>query len=195
MKVINLYGAPGAGKSTTAAGLFYMMKTEGYQVELVHEFAKVLTWGKRFTELSDQHYVFGHQKHPLHVLDGQVDYVIMDSPILLSIVYDNLRRPDTYNKPIHAGDSIMVSTIFAQSVLECYDSYHNIDIFVNRVKDYNPNGRNQTEKESDALVPLIREVLNVANDGNYKHVDGDIKAPEKILDLIRLESYFSQGCQ
>ena len=39
LKVINLYGGPGTGKSTTAAALFALIKREGYNVELVTEFA------------------------------------------------------------------------------------------------------------------------------------------------------------
>ena len=31
-KIINIYGAPGVGKSTTAAGLFYEMKKKGLKV-------------------------------------------------------------------------------------------------------------------------------------------------------------------
>lgn len=38
--VINIFGAPGAGKSTTAAALFALMKLEGYKVELATEHAK-----------------------------------------------------------------------------------------------------------------------------------------------------------
>jgi dephospho-CoA kinase len=34
MRVINLAAGPGAGKSTTAAGLFNIMKLKGLKVEL-----------------------------------------------------------------------------------------------------------------------------------------------------------------
>ena len=43
-RVINLLGAPGAGKSTAAAGLFYRMKKEFLSVELVTEYAKDLIY-------------------------------------------------------------------------------------------------------------------------------------------------------
>ena len=36
-KVINLFGGPGAGKSTIASGLFYHMKIAGYNVEMTGE--------------------------------------------------------------------------------------------------------------------------------------------------------------
>jgi hypothetical protein len=40
LKVINLYSGLGSWKSTTAAGLFHLMKQDLYSVELVTEFAK-----------------------------------------------------------------------------------------------------------------------------------------------------------
>lgn len=40
LKVISLWAGPGAGKSTTAAALFNLMKRERFEVELVTEVAK-----------------------------------------------------------------------------------------------------------------------------------------------------------
>ena len=39
-KIINLYGAPGSGKSTIASGLFFHMKMAGLNVELASEYIK-----------------------------------------------------------------------------------------------------------------------------------------------------------
>lgn len=47
MKVINLFGGPGIGKSTLAAGLFEHMKIAGFNVELVNEYAKDMVWEQR----------------------------------------------------------------------------------------------------------------------------------------------------
>ena len=49
--VINLYGGPGCGKSTVSSGLFYKMKSEGYCVEYVSEYAKDLTYEERYNIL------------------------------------------------------------------------------------------------------------------------------------------------
>jgi len=40
MIVVNLFGAPGAGKSTGAAYIFAMLKLMDLNVELITEFAK-----------------------------------------------------------------------------------------------------------------------------------------------------------
>ena len=85
-KVINFYGGPSAGKSTMAAQLFGIMKANRFNVEYVPEFAKDLTW-KQSKCLDDQLYVFAVQHHALYTLLGQVDYIITDSPLLLSLHY------------------------------------------------------------------------------------------------------------
>jgi hypothetical protein len=38
--VVNLFGGPGTGKSTTASGVFYHLKRDNRNVELVQEYAK-----------------------------------------------------------------------------------------------------------------------------------------------------------
>lgn len=42
--VVNLFGAPGAGKSTGAAYIFALLKMAGVEAELVTEFAKDKVW-------------------------------------------------------------------------------------------------------------------------------------------------------
>jgi ABC-type oligopeptide transport system ATPase subunit len=88
MKVINLYGGPGSGKSTTAAGLFSLMKIEGQRVELVTEFARDEINSGNAHRLQNQDWIFAHQHHRIERLkDNGLDYVITDSPLLLMLVY------------------------------------------------------------------------------------------------------------
>ena len=44
MLVVNLFGTPGAGKSTGAAYIFSNLKMRGINAELVTEFAKDMVW-------------------------------------------------------------------------------------------------------------------------------------------------------
>ena len=87
LKVISLFAGPGAGKSTTAAALFARMKRERFDVELVTEYAKDLTWEKSFGKLSNQLHVLAEQNYRLARLEGQAEYAVTDSPIALSLIY------------------------------------------------------------------------------------------------------------
>lgn len=154
MKVINIFGSPGAGKSTTAAGLFHFMKKNNFNVELVTEFAKELTWSKRGKCLKDQFYVSAKQNHRLERLKNQVDFVITDSPLFLGIIY--------------ASENYY--SLFEPLLLQIFNSYNNLNIFLKRIKLYNPIGRNQTESESNALSDLIEFRLKQYNI-EYKKMD------------------------
>lgn len=56
--VINLWGGPGCGKSTTMARIFSELKVKGYNVEMVSEFAKDLVYEKRDETMKDELYIF-----------------------------------------------------------------------------------------------------------------------------------------
>jgi hypothetical protein len=143
-KVINLWAGPGAGKSTLAAGLFFMMKTKGYKVELVTEFAKELVYAERWTALNDQEYVTNFQNERLERLVGKVDYIITDSPLPLAEIY--VTGEDTYRKHCteHAWD--------------LFSRYDNVNIFVNRVKPYAEYGRTQNEADARIIDEKLRDL-------------------------------------
>lgn len=60
LEVISLWAGPGAGKSTTVAALFNLMKRERYSVELVTEVAKDCTY-EHSVRLGDQLSVLAEQ--------------------------------------------------------------------------------------------------------------------------------------
>lgn len=164
LKVINLFGAPGSGKSTAAAGLFFLMKKE-CNVELVTEFAKDLTWEKRQDLLLEQDFIFAEQHRRLRRLVGKVDYVITDSPLLNSVIY----QPKTYPKT------------FTPFVEEVFNSYTNFNFLIERAsKSYQGVGRNQTKEEADALFLKFSLYLK-SSCVKLKKLKGDDQAPNKIL--------------
>lgn len=85
--IVNLFGAPSSGKSTTRAGIFHELKLLQVNCEEVYEYAKNLTWEQRFRTLECQPYVFGKQLYRIETLMDQVDVIITDSPVLLSAFY------------------------------------------------------------------------------------------------------------
>ena len=64
MLVVNLFGAPGAGKSTGAAYIFSKLKMAGINAELVTEFAKDKVWEESKAVFQNQAYIFGRQLFP-----------------------------------------------------------------------------------------------------------------------------------
>lgn len=144
--VVNLFGGPGAGKSTGAAYIFSELKQLGINAELVTEFAKDKTWEGNMTALSCQEYVFGKQSYRLARCREDVDVIVTDSPLPLSIIYNN---------------SAVLGDAFNEVVLNVFDTYENINFFIIRDKPYNPKGRNQTEEESDALSKTIMKTLDM----------------------------------
>ena len=87
--VINLIAGPGTGKSTTMAGIYYELSRRGLLAEMASEFAKDKVWEDSTKTLDDQLYIFGKQHHKIWRVYGKVDWVITDSPLLLSIYYNN----------------------------------------------------------------------------------------------------------
>lgn len=167
MKIINLAAGPGAGKSTNAAGLFYIMKSANYKVELVNEYAKEMTYENRENILGDQLYILAKQNRKLERLKGQVDYVITDSPLFLSLAYVK----DCYHKS------------FCPLVIELFNSYNNINFFINRKKQYQKYGRTQTLGEAIDKDYSVKELMNKYNISHIE-IDGNEHAPQIMLTHI-----------
>ena len=166
--IINLAGAPGAGKSTGAAYIFYKLKAAGINAELITEFAKDKTWEHNNVALSNQIYILGKQYYRIARCADQVDVVVTDSPILLSILY---------------GEHCFYSSELNMLVKKLWQENNNLLYFINRVKKYNPAGRNQTAEESDALSTQLKSLLS-ENGFFYKEYPGSIEGYDKIVDDI-----------
>lgn len=59
MIIVNLFGVPGAGKSTGAAYIFSKLKMRGIEAELITEFAKDKVWKNSEKAFQNQAYIFG----------------------------------------------------------------------------------------------------------------------------------------
>lgn len=111
INAINIFGAPGCGKSTTVAGLFYRMKCDGMSVELVSEYAKGCVFENRMYLIKeDQLYIFTKQHRALFRIKDTYDYAIMDSPIVLSSIY-------------RSYDSFYEKEMFDNLVFSTFDNY------------------------------------------------------------------------
>ena len=85
--LINLLGAPSVGKSTTAGKLFAELKGMELNAELVQEYVKGWAWDGRTISPYDQFYFFGKETHNQSHLFNKVDFIISDSPAVLTAFY------------------------------------------------------------------------------------------------------------
>jgi len=154
--IVNLFGGPGSGKSTGAAYIFSELKMRGINVELVTEFAKDKVWENNHEVFKDQLYIFGKQHFKINRVLDKVDVIITDSPLLLSAVYNS--------DPV-LGDK------FNSLVNDVFKSFNNLNFLINRVKKYNPNGRHQSEEESNIKHLEIIKMLT-DYEVKYKRYNG-----------------------
>lgn len=150
MKIVNLFGGPGVGKSTLAAGLFFNMKQQGLQCELVTEYAKDVTWEGRDKLLSDQLYLFAKQNRRLvRLLDHPIEYAITDSPVLLCAAYAKL------NGVVDKQSNLV------PLILEVFASYDNINIVLQRDPTfYSQTGRSQTLDQAHEIDNVVVTMLD-----------------------------------
>lgn len=134
--VVNLMGAPGAGKSILSYDLCSLLRKQYHRAELVTEAAKDHIYdGKRSEEL-DPLEVLAEQNRRVKRLVGKTDLIVTDSPLYLSAFYANKFG---YNKS------------FEQYVIDLANSYPSINFFVKRNHTYDPAGRSQNEEESNEI--------------------------------------------
>lgn len=152
--VINLVGGPGAGKSTMASLLFAKMKMAGISCEYVTEYAKDMVWENRYNILNDQLYILSKQYRKLKRINGEVDVIITDSPIVNNIYY-NSKITDTRDK---ISDKIINDLVF--ELCAQFDNYYYL---IERNHSYETKGRYQTEEESNSVSNEIKLMLDNLN--------------------------------
>lgn len=166
--LINVCGAPGAGKSTLSAYVFAKLKMMGINCELVTEFAKDKVWEKNNEALSNQIYIFANQYYRITRCAGKVDVIITDSPLFLCLFYN--KDPDI-DEPLKE----LVTKIVAK--------YDNLNYFLRRVKKYNPIGRLQTEAESNEYGIHIKDMMK-SFDIKFREIDGDLMSADMIVQDV-----------
>lgn len=172
-KVINFFAGPGAGKSTTAAGLFYEMKCAGLKVELVTEYAKELAYANLLRDPihANAWKIFEQQNARLELLRDKVDFIVTDSPLLINCAYAH-HSLKTKEELLH----------FACRVEENFDSWENFNVWVVRDKPYQQFGRAETEAEAR---DVDRRLQSMFDKRVALWVRGNRRAPRAVLWEIR----------
>jgi nicotinamide riboside kinase len=172
MKVINLFGGPGVGKSSIASDIFRILKSKHCNCEKVDEFAKGLVWDNNLKALKNQIYIFGNQHYLIDRLRDQVDVVITDGALFTSIIYATVYRS------ISEEDDLA----FRNLVYNEFKKFNNINFYIERETVYQSVGRYQDERgarEVDRQIVKCLEEYNVP----FKRV-GIENAAQKIVEMI-----------
>lgn len=152
-KIINLFGGPGIGKSTQASGLFTEMKKHHMSVEYTYEFPKEVAWEGNVSQLSDQFFITANQHRNISRLYGKVEYIIVDSPIVLGCFYEQ-RYGEGYPASFYGKTSL------SKFLWNLFGQYENINILLTRNNEtYDSNGRLQDLKEAQEIDTDIKETL------------------------------------
>lgn len=175
-KIINLFGGPGSGKSTIASGIFSQLKMKDVSCDAPYEFPKVVAWEKNMSQISDQLYVLANQHRGIVRSYGKVDFIILDSPILLSLAYK-----EGYEK---GYPSTFYNEQFDKMVVDLFKKYNNINFFLNRPKkNFQNDGRFQDYIQSLEFDEQIKNIMNI-NDVDYTDIDVDEQTINKIIKMI-----------
>lgn len=171
--VINLFGEPGAGKSTAAMDITARLKRKGINAEYVSEFAKDKVYENNGEVFKHQEYLFGKQSFKMGRVRDKVQVMVVDSPLILSIIYNN-------NEYLDDNFYITVENVF--------NSYDNRNYLLTRKHTYEDEGRIQNEEEAlEVRKQIIRalDTMNISyNFATSSDIDCEIIA-NKIAEEIR----------
>ena len=171
--VVNFFAGPGTGKSTMMAHCFAELKWRGIDCEMSTEYAKDKVWERSEHILQNQFYVSGKQYHKLRRLNGKVEVILTDSPLLLGLYYGN-EEPEE----------------FKGLLVKHFNAFNNLNIFLQRKKSYNPNGRLQTEEQAKAIDEELMTIVNTHCEEIAK-ISAERESVDKIVKLIesKLKSF------
>ena len=164
---INLFGAPGSGKSVIAALLFAELKIREHTAELIREVAKEMIYeGIDIGSDEIQIDIFNTQKHKEDIVISQTDFLITDSPLLLNAFY--------------SGDESILKIAKKKN-----SKIKNINYWITRSFFFESEGRRHDQNESDRIDNKMKRFLT--NHGiDFTEIDGEsskIKVEKMLLDL------------
>ena len=99
---------------------------------------------------------------------NKVDVIITDSPIILSSFYNS---------------DEMIQEELDALVMKTFNSYNNMNYFIERVKPYQEKGRFQTEEESDQIADEVSTLLD-EKEVDYEVIAGDTEGYDYIVEQI-----------
>ena len=118
------------------------MKKRDIVTEYVPEYAKELVWDENYEALTNQEAIFEEQAHRINRLIGKVDVIVTDSPVLFSEIYGQNN-----------------SDKFKERIWNEHNSHDNFNLFINRSKKFEKEGRIHNLDESIEIDNQIKSML------------------------------------
>ncbi len=179
MKVINFFGAPGAGKTTMTLELGTLFKKNQVDVGVSLEMVKEYIHSGNENFLSYQNYIFAHHERQLRIFQNsrEIEFALSDSPLPLSVFYE----PENY--PVY----------FKDLVFEFFNSFDNINYFVERNHEYSHQGRVHNKQQSEIIHRNMMAFLmnnNVpftvikSTDDVQEHIFHDLMQNHRVQDYL-----------
>lgn len=162
--IINIVGAPAAGKSTLASELFVYLKKKHIDAEYIHEYVKNLVWQNKLEKINDQFYIARNQYKIMSSVVkkiGDNGVIICDSPFVLSAFY-NQYNPDNMSNVDKTKDFIF------EKLSEFNALHTNLYIFLKRDETipYSNIGRIHDMNQSQEIENQLQQFM-VKNSVNY----------------------------
>lgn len=171
--LINFLGSPSSGKSVLGTSLYSELKTRDYEVEFVNEFVKTWTYTGRKVNKFGQYFIFGMETENQQRLFNKVDYIIADSPVMLTAFYQHF---------YWGSDSLIIPCKeFYELAKE--EGIKVVNIFIDRKFKYNPKGRFQTEEESNEVRKELLQWLP-ANGFDFHYLKVPVK--ERMTEILKI---------
>lgn len=135
LKVINLFGAPGSGKSKIAQLIAGLCFKYNENIQYVDEHAKKLCWEQSNEKRFKNQVLITAEQYTKQLLmrENNIKYCVTDSPILIGQLYCPTNYFESYNK----------------LTSEMFSSFTNINFLITRGDfEYELIGRNENEHQS-----------------------------------------------
>lgn len=190
--VINLFGGPGIGKTTTANRLVGSLKISDIDAVYISEYIKELIYKVNSERISDvdrketsklldgslysQSCIFQRQKEMLDIHVDQVPVLVTDSPLPLNIIYLK-----------DCSDS------YRADVLRCFnEEYINVNIVLER----DPNAIFQTEGRIHNKYESIekdKEIIKFLKDNDINYIRFPVNDIDSMVNYIKAAINQSKG--
>lgn len=175
-RIICLHGGPGCGKSTTAAGLFYQLKLDGYNCEMNREYIKDWVWEGRNPADGDQSYFFAKMSRKERIYMAQnMDFIITDGPLILTHFYGI--KYDRFEQKFNTSISMLQN----HHAICKENGYKTDHFYLKRTKPYSASGRYQSEEQAQSCDIEMEEMLKEFNI-SYKTVCADRFCVSRIIN-------------